>query len=265
MNQQNMNMVLGFPNLQESFFEADWQVSERVHTLISTRKGGVSKGVYAGLNVGLHVGDNAEAVMQNRAFLQNKVSLPIAYLNQTHGIEVVRAQEALVAQQQGKVLAADACVAFREDKAACAVMTADCLPILLCDEAATVVAAVHAGWRSLAAGIVQKTITAMNVPPQTVSAYLGPAIGKDAFEVGEDVQATFCRERRAAEAMFTEIGGGKYLADIAALARLILAEADVYRVYGGDYCTVLQRDAFFSYRRDGVTGRMLSAVWLAED
>ena len=219
----------------KNFLTTDWPAPANVKTLITTRNGGVSKGVYRSLNVGSHVGDNLEAVLRNREIVQEQVGLPVAYLNQIHSSIVVSAAEAL-----GNTPDADASV-DTTGTVACASMTADCLPVLFCDKAGTVVAAAHAGWRGLAGGVLQNTIAAMNVEPLEIMAYLAPAIGPDAFE---------------------DIGGGKYLADIYALARMILHREGVNMIYGGTHCTVLERDTFFSYRRDGQTGRMVSLIWL---
>ena len=242
-------------SLTEPFFAADWPAPARVKTLVSTRHGGVSAGVYASLNVGTHVGDDAEHVASNRALVQDAVPVPLAYLNQTHSVDVVDATAAL-AQLRDADASVDA-----TGTVACAVMTADCLPVLLCDEAATVVGAAHAGWRGLVGGVIEATISRMNASGRLL-AYLGPAIGPDAFEVGAEVRAAFVAHSARAASAFTDIGDGKYLADIYALARQRLQDAGVTAVYGGEYCTVLQREDFFSYRRDGQTGRMVSAIWL---
>lgn len=242
-------------SLTEPFFAADWPAPARVKTLVSTRHGGVSAGVYASLNVGTHVGDDAEHVASNRALVQDAVPVPLAYLNQTHSVDVVDATAAL-AQLRDADASVDA-----TGTVACAVMTADCLPVLLCDEAATVVGAAHAGWRGLVGGVIEATISRMNASGRLL-AYLGPAIGPDAFEVGAEVRAAFVAHSARSASAFTDIGDGKYLADIYALARQRLQDAGVTAVYGGEYCTVLQREDFFSYRRDGQTGRMVSAIWL---
>lgn len=259
------------------FFHADWPAPPNVKTLISTRNGGVSGAPlpagaskrrhfgeypFSWLNVGAHVGDDADKVAQNRALLQTACGRPLAYLNQVHGTGVANAAES-VAQTQ----TADASVAF-DGRAACAVMTADCLPVLFCDRAGSVVAAAHAGWRSLAGGVLQNTVAAMKVNPMDVLAYLGPAIGPDSFEVGEDVRRAFCDGKPHAEAAFEPLppqeGQAKYLADIYLLARQILQREGVTQIYGGGRCTLLEWETFFSYRRDGQTGRMVSAVWLED-
>ena len=246
---------LPIASVTEPVFAADWPAPKGVKTAISTRHGGVSQGVYAALNVGAHVGDVPEHVAQNRAIVQQATPVPLAYLNQTHSTTVVSAEAALL-----DLLDADASV-DRSRQVACAVMTADCLPVLLCDENATVVGAAHAGWRGLVNGVIENTIAAMQAD-SPLMAYLGPAIGPDAFEVGAEVREAFIAHDAAAAAAFTDIGDGKYLADIYALAKQRLHAAGVKAVYGGEYCTVLQREDFFSYRRDGQTGRMVSAIWL---
>ena len=246
---------LPIASVTKPVFAADWPAPKGVKTAISTRHGGVSQGVYAALNVGAHVGDVPEHVAQNRAIVQQATPVPMAYLNQTHSTTVVSAEAALL-----DLLDADASV-DRSRQVACAVMTADCLPVLLCDENATVVGAAHAGWRGLVNGVIENTIAAMQAD-SPLMAYLGPAIGPDAFEVGAEVREAFIAHDAAAAAAFTDIGDGKYLADIYALAKQRLHAAGVKAVYGGEYCTVLQREDFFSYRRDGQTGRMVSAIWL---
>lgn len=242
-----------------SVFTANWPAPGNIHTLISTRHGGVSQGVYASLNVGNHVGDDAQAVAHNRSIVAKHANLPLAYMQQIHSSKVILATEALLNQK----MQADAMV-DSSASVACAVMTADCLPVLFCNKAGTVVAAAHAGWRGLAAGILEKTIMAMNVPEEEIMAYMGPAIGPDAFEVGQDVWDAFCLQDRQQELAFTNIGEGQYLADIYALARRMMRNVGITHIYGGEFCTVLEREHFFSYRRDGQTGRMVSAIWIEQ-
>ena len=246
---------LGLPEISGSLLHADWPAPSNVRTLITTRQGGVSQGRFASLNVGDHVGDDPAAVTENRRRVQAHVPLPLAYLRQVHGNRVVPAADCLDAPP-------DADAAFdRSRLTACAVMTADCLPVLLCDRAGSVVAAAHAGWRGLAGGVLENTIAAMQADPADLLAWLGPAT----FEVGSDVLAAFTQAEPAAEAAFEPIGGGKYLANIYLLATQTLRRAGVSQIYGGRHCTVLERDTFFSYRRDGQTGRMVSAVWLSPE
>lgn len=259
MNIKTLNQIIDLPEPNQSFIAPNWHAPKNIRALMTTRQGGVSTGVFSSLNMGAHVGDKPECVAQNRAIVQQQVSVPIAYLNQTHSTRVVQATDALV-----QLLDADA-VVDNTGKAACGVMTADCLPVLFCDRAGSVVAAAHAGWRGLAGGVLQNTIAAMNVPPVEIMAYLGPAIGADAFEVGQDVWNAFVAKNPVAEQAFKSLGKGKYLADIYLLARQILQHEGVSQISGGEHCTVLERDTFFSYRRDGQTGRMLSVIWLDKE
>ncbi|MDO5059090.1 MAG: peptidoglycan editing factor PgeF [Neisseria sp.] len=261
---------------ESPFLHADWPAPPNVKTLITTRNGGVSgkpwneaegskrahfrQYPFSWLNVGAHVGDDAAAVAENRARVEAATGLPLGYLNQVHGVTVVDAADSVA-----EPLEADASV-NSDGRAACAVMTADCLPVLFCDRAGSVVAAAHAGWRSLAGGVLQNTVAAMKVSPLEIMAYLGPAIGPDSFEVGEDVKQAFCAADPDAEAAFEPLppqdGQAKYLADIYRLARRILHREGITQIYGGGRCTLLEWETFFSYRRDGQTGRMVSAVWL---
>lgn len=253
---KTLSQTLGITANDAVFLQADWPAPANVKTLITTRKGGVSEGVFQSLNVGAHVGDNPEHVARNREIVQNRVGIPVAYLNQIHSSKAVNAVDALNAPTD-----ADAST-DTTGRAACAAMTADCLPVLFCDKAGSVVAAAHAGWRGLAGGVLQNTIRAMNVEPLEIMVYLGPAIGPEAFEVGQDVFDAFTAQLPQAESAFAAIGGGKYLADMYALARMVLQREGVGMIYGGGRCTVLERDTFFSYRRDGQTGRMVSLIWL---
>ena len=237
------------------WIEPDWPAPARVRALITTRAGGVSRGAYAGLNLGLGSGDDADDVARNRASLRKWLPAEQLWLRQVHGTTVAAADTA-----QGTP-DADAATA-RAPGRVCAVLTADCLPLLLCDEAGTTVAAVHAGWRGLCAGVIEQTLRAMNRPPQTLLAYLGPAIGPAAFEVGAEVRAAFIAADAQAEAAFAPGKPGKFYADLYALARVRLERSGVARIYGGGYCTYSERERFYSYRRDGATGRMASLIWI---
>lgn len=243
--------------VSDIFLRADWPAPANVRTLITTRNGGFSGGAYTSLNLGLHVGDDAAAVGQNRERVRQKVGKNIAYLNQVHGIAVADAADAVRHLRD-----ADAVVAS-DNQTACAVMTADCLPVLLCDVSGSVVGAAHCGWRSLAGGVLHHTTAKMAAAPSDIMAYLGPAIGPQSFEVGEDVRQAFCATLPEADTAFVPQGGQKYLADIYTLARLMLQREGIRQIYGGGFCTVLQREHFFSYRRDKQTGRMASIIWLA--
>ncbi|MBC3936891.1 peptidoglycan editing factor PgeF [Undibacterium rugosum] len=230
----------------------------------TTRRGGVSLGAYSdvagqgGLNLGDHVGDQPHAVIENRKRLSAHFSSDVIFLSQVHGIIVAEAELLQPGMQ------ADAVIASTKGQV-CAVMTADCLPVLFCDQAGAVVAAAHAGWRGLAGGILERTVVAMRQKGAgDISAWLGPAIGPRAFEVGQEVVDTFTFKNDHAIHCFTEISHGptgrKYVADIYALARLELACSGVKQVAGGQWCTVEDAGHFYSYRRDGVTGRMGSFI-----
>ncbi|EQB2598747.1 peptidoglycan editing factor PgeF [Aeromonas salmonicida] len=247
------------------WIEPDWPAPARVRALSTTRDGGVSQGVFAGLNLGAHVGDEVARVEANRARLQQAAQIPgpLNWLNQVHGTAVHQ-----VSKQYDVVPDADAACAH-EAGLACIVMTADCLPVLFCDRAGTVVAAAHAGWRGLLGneqgGVLEASIQAMGCNPADILAWLGPAIGPGAFEVGGEVRDAFMAQQAEAEAAFVPSSNeGKWLADIYLLARLRLARAGVGAVYGGEFCTFGDGKQFYSYRRDGQTGRMASLVWLAQ-
>lgn len=235
----------------------DWPAPARVRAAVTTRAGGISSGPYDSLNLGVHVGDDFNHVLQNRARLRRVLQLssePV-WLKQVHGTVVAR----LPATPD--VLEADACCASDAGEV-CAILTADCLPVLFCDDAGTVVAAAHAGWRGLLAGVLENTVRAMNCPADRVMAWLGPAIGPQAFEVGSEVREAFITRDPMAAQAFVQGRPGKYFADIFLLARQRLQHCGVGRVYGGECCTVSDPLRFYSYRRDGVTGRMASLIWL---
>jgi len=223
---------------------------------MTTREGGVSMPPYAGFNLGDHVGDNPEHVARNRAVLAASAEVDPLWLRQVHGIQVVFAEDA----PQGVV--ADACVS-RSVGRACAIMTADCLPVIFCDRSGGVVAAAHAGWRGLCDGVLEATVSAMGVPPGNVMAWLGAAIGPEAFEVGDEVRAAFVARDSTLVDAFTEgATPGKWMGDLYTIARRRLAHLGIGSVHGGGLCTHGDAKRFFSYRRDGVTGRMVAMVWL---
>jgi YfiH family protein len=214
----------------------------------------VSLPPFSSLNLGDHVGDAHLAVRHNRALLRERLPCEPFWLKQVHGTRVVSAGREHTTPE------ADACIS--RGGGVCGVMSADCLPVLLCDEAGLVVAAVHAGWRGLVAGVLDTTVSAMQVPPSTLMAWLGPAISQTAFEVGDEVRAQFVRADPAAAAAFVPGGRGKYLADLYFLARLRLNSLGISNIYGGDRCTFAEGGQFFSYRREGVTGRQGTFIWL---
>lgn len=242
-------------NLLEHCIIPCWPAPAGVKSLQTTRRGGISVAPYDTLNLGDHVGDNPLAVARNREFLNKLLPSEPVWLEQTHGTTVADAGHA------GCQPRADACIA-RHRAAVCVVMTADCLPLLLCDEQGTVVGAVHAGWRGLSDGVIESTVLAMDVPPQNLMAWMGPAIGREHFEVGGEVRDAFVGVQPQAAAAFARGENDRWFADLYALARLRLNALGVTKIHGGDYCTYRERERFFSYRRDGATGRMGTFVWL---
>ena len=234
----------------------DWPAPAQVKTIQTTRRGGVSVAPYDSFNLGNHVGDSPLAVARNRMLLNELLPSEPVWLEQVHGTAVADADHAACAVQ------ADACIA-RHRGSVCVVMTADCLPVLLCDMQGSVVGAAHAGWKGLAAGVIEATVQAMDVDPQNLMAWLGPAIGREAFEVGEEVRAIFVGHAPQAASAFVPGQHGKCFADLYTLARLRLNALGIAQIYGGGYCTYREREKFFSYRRDGATGRMGTFIWLA--
>ena len=244
----------------EDWIVPDWPVAPQVRAVCTTRRGGFSRGPWASMNPATHVGDDPATVQANRKALQQELRLPAEphWLQQVHGTTVIDAGEAFVA---GEVPVADA-AHCSQPGAVCAVLTADCLPVLLCDAAGRHVAALHAGWRGLAAGVIEQTIDAMQQPGETLLAWLGPAIGPDAYQVGDEVRDVFLGHDKEAETAFRQGPDGNWMADLYRLARQRLAERGVSAIYGGHECSFTDAERFFSYRRDGVTGRMATLIWL---
>jgi hypothetical protein len=243
-------------NLRDTLITPDWSAPANVKALQTTRHGGVSVAPYDSLNLGLHVGDAPLAVNRNRQSLAPLMPSEPVWLEQVHGTTVANADAANCVER------ADASVA-RQRGSVCVVMTADCLPVLLCDEDGTVVGAAHAGWKGLAAGVIEATVQAMDVAPHKLMAWLGPAISQQHFEVGGEVREAFIKHLpQAAEAFIAHDSEGKYLADIYLLAHQRLTALGITRVSGGGRCTHAEADTFFSYRRDNVTGRMGTFIWL---
>jgi hypothetical protein len=239
----------------------DWPAPTSVRALSTTRNGGLSIAPYASFNISDTVGDAPHAVALNRAHLRAQADLPAAphWLRQVHGtcvldLDISVGEAAMPAEADAAVTAARGVV--------CAVQTADCLPILLCDAAGTRVGAVHAGWRGLANGVIEAALEQLDVSTAQVLAWLGPAIGPDAFEVGAEVRDVFVNDAPAASLCFREHAPGKWHADLVQLARLRLQRAGVMQIYGGGWCTFSNAQEFFSYRRDKVTGRMATLIWL---
>lgn len=237
----------------------DWPAPARVKALVTTRSGGVSRPPFTSLNLADHVGDDLVCVMRNRAILRAALPSEPVWLQQVHGITVCDADGKKAGYE------ADASVAHQTGSV-CAILTADCLPVLFCDCEGTVVAGAHAGWRGLAGGVLENTIAAMQKPPEQIIAWLGPAIGAQKFEVGNEVREIFINLQPEAETAFVAAGSrNQWFADIYALARLRLRRAGICQIYGGGACTYSDPKRFYSYRREGVTGRMVSLIWLVDD
>ena len=237
-----------------TFITPDWPAPANVKALQTTRNGGVSTGVYASLNLGDHVKDHPQHVAANRQLLSAYLPSEPVWLNQVHGVRVIDAALSSCLES------ADASFTARK-QVVCVTMTADCLPVLLCDQSGTVVAAIHAGWRSLCDGVIEATVNAMPVQADQLMAWLGPAIGPDAFEVGGEVRAQFIAQDVQAELAF-KAKGDKWLGDLVTIARQRLQTLGVTQIYGGGRCTFSEPETFFSFRRDGDTGRMGSFIWL---
>ncbi len=237
-------------------FRPDWPAPPNVRAWVSERAGGVSEGPYASLNLGAHVGDAPAAVEENRRRLGAYAGLPAApvWLEQVHGARVVDLDAEPVEPADGAVTGRPGVV--------CAVLTADCLPVLLCDRDGRRVGAAHAGWRGLSAGVLANAVRRMAVAPESLVAWLGPAIAQGAFEVGEEVRAAFVERDAAAAEHFVPNARGRWQADLYGLARRSLAAAGVRAIHGGGLCTFSAAERFFSHRREAPCGRFASLIWL---
>lgn len=241
---------------EQDIIRPDWLVPANIRSLSTTRTGGVSEGPWSSLNLGDHCGDDDASVHTNRERLSSLLPSAPVWLRQVHGTHVLISDDndesfpeadAAVTSTPGQVLA---------------ILTADCLPVLLCDERGTRVGAAHAGWRGLCDGVIEATVGAMQLAPDRLIAWLGPAIGGDAYEVGADVIESFSRRSGSGLVEAITPAGEKWNLDLAGAARTVLSELGVTRVFGGEFCTLRDPVRFFSYRRDQVTGRMASLVWL---
>ncbi len=235
----------------------DWAAPRGVRAFVTTRAGGVSEGEYASMNLGLSSGDDSARVEANRARVRLALPGDATFLRQVHGTEVadldvategIRTADAATTEMPGRVAL---------------VLTADCMPLFFCDAGGKRVAVAHAGWRGMAAGVIESTLAAMRVPPAEVLAWMGPAIGPDAFEVGPEVREAFVAADPSAAIAFVPPGKpGKYMADLYTLARQRLERAGVRQVYGGGFCTYHEPARFFSYRRVAKSGRMGAFIWM---
>jgi YfiH family protein len=235
-----------------------WPAPVNVQAATTTRQGGVSKPPFDSLNMAGHVGDDPAAVAANRRLVAQELSLPDKpwWLSQVHGTDVVT-----IDKGDGGLPEGDASMT-QEAGCVCVVLTADCLPVLFCDRAGSRVAAAHAGWRGLSAGVLEATVNALAVPGNEIFAWMGPAIGPRSFEVGEEVYQAFVDQDAKTAGSFVVSRPGHWLADLYELARRRLASVGVTAVYGGRFCTFEEQKRFYSFRREGKTGRMASLIWL---
>lgn len=250
-------------------YQADWPAPARVKAWVSTRDGGVSSAPYSTLNLGTHVGDEPGAVAENRRRLAAALELPADpnWLTQVHGCRVVDLDEPWSGPADGAVTGRTGVV--------CAVLTADCLPVLLADRGGSRIGIAHAGWRGLAAGVLEAVVAAMETPPEELLVWLGPAIGPAAYEVGDDVRTAFADADADADAdegvaadatvVFRPNQRGRWQADLYALARMRLQRLGVTSIHGGGSCTFSEPERFFSHRREAPCGRMASLIWLADE
>lgn len=236
------------------WLKPDWPAPANVHAATTLRTGGRSRGNYASLNLALHVGDEESSVVQNRCLIKEMLHLPSepAWLNQVHSNLAVEAVPDMPLTQADASYTAQSGVV-------CAVMTADCLPLLICSKDGKDIAAIHAGWRGLLDGVIDNTVTALR--STKLMAWLGPAIGPGQFEVGDEVRIAFVAKSPDYAAGFKRHGNGKWLADIYQLARINLAKFGITQTYGSNFCTYTDKERFYSYRRDKVTGRMAALIW----
>lgn len=243
--------------MHPDWVQLNWTAPANVRGVSTTRAGGVSKGAYASLNLGDHVGDDPAAVAENRKRLVEAIGIACEprWLKQVHGTRVARLDGNPVTEP------ADAAVTGRRGEV-CAIMTADCVPVLFCDDAGTVVGAAHAGWRGLAAGVLEATVNEMNVPPSKIRAWIGPAIAPINYEVGEEVREVFKTYDPKANGFTPSGTPGKWLCDMYFLVNQRLRDAGINAWFSGPFSTYHQPELFFSHRRDGQCGRMATLIWL---
>jgi len=238
-----------------NWIKPDWPAPRNIHAAVTLRTGGISQGSFSSLNPALHVNDSPQSVAENRHIISTMLDLPSSpvWLEQIHSDRVVKAEYSPQTLQQADASYTD------QSKIVCSVLTADCLPVLLCSPDGTKIAAIHAGWRGLLAGIISNTVKAMHTPD--IMAWLGPAIGPECFEVGAEVKTAFVNKSSTFSDAFKLHHTDKFLADIYQLARIELASLGITQVYGGQFCTVTDQQRFYSFRRDGETGRMATLIW----
>lgn len=243
--------------MTKSFVTPDWPAPKNIHAYTTTRWGGVSPSPYASMNLSVGSGDTKDNVQQNKKQLVQNFNLPSEpiWLNQVNGTQII---DAAIAPQTPE---ADASYTGQKNTV-CIILTADCLPVLICNRKGTHVAAVHAGWRGLAHGIIEKTLQQLNLPPNDVLAWLGPGISAENYIVGSEVKTIFEQNDSQAKTAFTSLPEDKWRCDLYKIARQRLFNCDVNQVVGGDFCTFRDSDNFYSHRRDKPTGRMASFIWM---
>jgi len=243
--------------------QPDWPAPAQVKAYVTQRQGGVSLAPYDTFNLATHVGDDLAAVLHNRQVLAQQLAMPSEpfWLNQVHGIDVINADDAIWHGADAPLPNADGAWTYDSNRVL-AIMTADCLPILLTDRSGSFVMALHAGWRGLADGIIQQALRQANSAPERVMAWVGPGIGFSAFEIGADVRDRFLLAGQAEKYHFKPSKTGHWLADLAGIALWQLEQQGVCWLGGGHWCTFNRPEQFFSYRRDGTTGRMATVIWL---
>ncbi len=234
---------------------ADWPAPAHIHAYTTLRTGGISQGEYSSLNAANHVQDNLQHVLTNRLRIKTMLKLPAepVWLQQIHSVHAVCADQVITCPE------ADASYTTKKNTVCC-ILTADCLPILLCDQRGSMIAAIHGGWRGLLNGIIENTLA--KISAREVIAWLGPAIGVHCFQVGSEVHNAFIKQSVQFSCAFKQQISGKYLANIYQIAQIILNNNGVQHIYGGDFCTLTDKQRFFSYRRDGQTGRMATLIWM---
>ena len=251
------------PLFKAHYLKPDWPAPDNVKAFCSTRLGGISQEPFNSFNLALSVGDNNDTVMSNRQQLITDLALPTTplWLSQVHGIDAVKI-DASTKLNHPEPIKADASITHSVNQV-CAIMTADCLPILITNQQGTEVAAIHAGWRGLLNGVIDSTINQLNSAPETLFAWLGPAIGPDHFEVNNDIRTSYIERHAEFAEAFQLLPQDRWFANIYDLATINLKHLGVTQVFGGDFCTYCQADYFYSYRRDAnITGRMVSLIWL---
>lgn len=241
----------------DHFIQPDWPASDNIIAYTTTRQGGISKAPFDSLNLAVHVEDDEHDVKQNRKLLQQALDLnqPIQWIDQVHGTHAIQIDK------ENDKLEADACFT-QAFQTVCAVLTADCLPILLCNDSGNEVAAIHAGWQGILAGVIEETVKSLKSPGSRLYAWLGPAIGPQAFEINDEIRLDFTQKNGENSSAFEQRDGSWY-ADIFQLGRIALNSQGVSQIFGGDYCTVTDETLFYSYRRDDKkTGRMASLIYI---